>query len=303
MVLQSQLIRFLDKKAKEECGDTALSHSSTFIHQLNAHINGNCNLASHEIEAKVDYLASCLAITLDNPLQELEFLRARLCKGQKFNNIDDLSYIKSTTDSFPKAGRLNQVGQALFYASVVVKQDDAALRVVLSEAGAKELDRLDVLRSRQATGSDLNLRIIGIWDHVRRDERPYYLSKDIFDYYKKARGYMVQQFGTNLLSAYELTDRFFADILSRKGGERLYQVTSALSSVFMDGKTDGVLYTSVEAKGEPVVALIPSAVDSKVEHQFVCNVLIHECYGYEFFSYETIAKTSSMERITGKLNW
>lgn len=303
MALQSQLIRLLDKKAKEECGDTALSLSSTFIHQLNEHIVGNLYLAKHEIEAKVDYLAGCLTITLNNPLQELELLRARLCEGRKFNSIDDLSYIKPTTDSFPKAGRLNQEGQALFYASVAVKHDDTALRVVLSEAGAKELDMLNVLRSHQTTGSDLNLRIIGIWDQVKRDERPYYLSKDIFDYYKKARGYMVQQFDSKLLSAYELTDRFFADILSRKGSESLYQVTSALGSVFMDGNTDGVLYTSVEAKGEPVVALRPSAVDTKVEHQFVCNVLIQECYGYEFFSYETIGKTFSIERETGKINW
>jgi len=303
MVLQPQLIRLIDKKAREECGDTALLYSSTYIFQLNDHINGTCKLANHEIEAKVDYLAGCLTITLDNPLQELELLRARLCEGRKFNSIDDLSYIKLTTDSFPKAGRLNQAGEALFYASVAVKQDDTALRVVLSEAGAKELDRLDVLRSHQTTGSDLNLRVIGIWDQVRRDERPYYLSKDIFDYYKKARGYMVQKFDTKLLSAYELTDRFFADILSRKGSESLYQVTSALGCVFMDGKTDGVLYTSVEAKGEPVVALLPSAVDTKVEHQFVCNVFIQECYSYEFCSYETIAKTFSIEKATGKLNW
>jgi hypothetical protein len=80
MALQSQLIRLLDKKAKEECGDTALSHSSTFIHQLNEHIVGNLYLAKHEIEAKVDYLAGCLTITLNNPLQELELLRARLCE-------------------------------------------------------------------------------------------------------------------------------------------------------------------------------------------------------------------------------
>jgi len=242
-------------------------------------------------------------LTLDNPLQELEFLRARLCDGKNFENINDLTYIKHTTRTFPKAGRLNQAGQALFYASVAVKQDDTALRVVLSEAGAKELDRLNVLRSHQAAGSYLNLRIIGMWDQVRRDEKPYYLSKGIFDYYKKVREYMVRKFDPKLLSAYELTDRFFADILSRKGSENLYRVTSALSSVFLDGKNDGVLYSSVEAKGEPVVALVPTAVKAKVEHQFVCDVLVQECYGYEFFAYKTNAKTFSIDDATGKLNW
>jgi hypothetical protein len=303
IVLQVQLTQLIDKKAGEECSDTALLYSSTYIRQLNDHINGICILAHHEIEAKVDYLAGCLTITLDNPLQELEFLRARLCDGKNFGSVDELSYIKRTTDTFPKAGRLNQTGQALFYASVAVKQDDAALRVVLSEVGVKELDHLNVLRSHQATGSDLNLRIIGIWDQVRRDEKPYYLNKAIFDYYKKAREYMVQKFDPNLLLSYDLTDRFFADILTRKGSDNLYQVTSVLSSVFFDGKTDGVLYSSVEAKGEPVVALTLSAADAKVEYQFACEVSIEKRYGYEFIKYKTISKTSSIDKRTGNLNW
>lgn len=303
VVLQPQLIQLIEKKAREECGDKALLYSSTYICQLKNHINGVCKLASHEIETKVDYLAGCLTFTLDNPLQEMEFLRVRLCEGQKFGNVDDLSYIKRTTETFPQAGRLNQTGQALYYAAVAVKQDDAALKVVLSEAGAKELDRFNVLRSHQKTGSNLNLRIIGVWDQVRREERPYYMSRDDFQYYIKVRASMVQKFNPKLLTAYELTDRFFADILSRKGNDNLYLVTSALSSVFLDGNSDGVLYSSVEAKGEPVVALTPSAVDSKLEHQLACDVKVDKCYGYEFFKYRTIAKTSSIDRSTGELKW
>lgn len=303
MTIEPKLIQFLDKKAREECGDTALLYSSTYIRQLNAHINGTCKLADHEIETKIDYLAGCLTITLDNPLQELELLRVRLCEGQKFSNVDDLSYIKDTTDSFPKAGRLNQTGQALFYASVAVKQDDTALRVVLSEAGTKELDRLNVLRSHQTSGSDLYLRVIGIWDWVRRDERPYYMSQGTFEYYKKTREYIVQKFDPKLLSAYELTDRFFADILSRTGSYSLYQVTSALGPLFMDGECDGVLYSSVQAIGEPVVALLPTAVDSKLEHQFVCDVVVKECYGYEFFNYNTLAKRVNIDSDSGNLAW
>lgn len=303
VVLQPQLIQLIEKKAREECGDKALLYSSTYICQLKNHINGICKLASHEIETKVDYLAGCLTFTLDNPLQEMEFLRVRLCEGQKFGNVDDLSYIKRTTETFPQSGRLNQTGQALYYAAVAVTQDDAALKVVLSEAGAKELDRFNVLRSHQKTGSNLNLRIIGVWDQVRREERPYYMSQDAFQYYIKVRASMVQKFNPKLLTAYELTDRFFADILSRKGNDNLYLVTSALSSVFLDGNSDGVLYSSVEAIGEPVVALTPSAVDSKLEHQFACDVKVDKCYGYEFFKYKTIAKTSSIDRNTGELKW
>jgi hypothetical protein len=303
MVLRPGLIQLIDEKASVECGDTALLYSSTYIRQLNDHMNGTCELATYDIKTKIDYLAGCLTITLDTPLQGLEFLRVRLCDGRKFSNIDDLSYIKYPTDTFPKVGRLNQLGKALFYASVAVKKDDTALRVALSEAGAKELDCLNVLRSQQKLGSDLNLRVIGIWDQVRRNEKPYYLNQNTFEYYKKTREYMVQNFDSKLLSAYELTDRFFSDILSRKSNDNLYQITSSLSSVFIDENSDGVLYSSVEANGEPVVALTPSAVDSKLEHQFACDIKVGKCCGYEFFKYKTIATTSGIDRNTGELKW
>lgn len=303
ILLQSQLIQKIDEKANKECPDMALLYSSTYIRQLNHHINGSCKLTNNEIAEKIDYLAGCLTISLDNPLQKMEFLRVRLCEGDNFQNVRDLSYIKNTKNDFPNAGRLNKKGQALFYASVTVKKDDTALRVVLSESRAKDLDHLNALCSHQKIDSDLCLRIIGIWDYVRRNERPYYLSEKVFEYYVATRNYMVNKFDPKLLAAYDLTDRFFADILSRKGNENLYQVTSELGAFFMDGKVDGVLYSSVEAKGEPVVALAPSAVDEKIEHQFVCDISVEKHYGYEFFSHKNSARTSSIDSETGKLNW
>ncbi|CAB1277309.1 hypothetical protein [Candidatus Nitrosacidococcus tergens] len=308
-MLAPDLVKLIDDKAAAECGITSLRYSSVYIRQLNEHINGTCKLTAHEIKTKIGYLAGCLTITLNYPMQELKFLRARLCEGQidreqKFYRVNDLSYINQPTDSFPKAGRLNKAGQALFYASLIVKKDDTALRVVLSEVAAKELDRLNVLRSHQKTGSDLNLRIIGIWDLVRQDEKPYYLSENSFNYCKEAKKYMAQKFDPKLLLAYELTDRFFNDILSREGSDALYQVTSHLSSIFIGDKdkTDGLLYSSVQAKGEPVVALTPKAVDYKLEHQFVCDVLIEKHFGYEFYEPNTTA-VAKIDKKTGKLEW
>lgn len=303
MVLVPELINLIDNKASVECGDTNLLHSSVYISQLNGHINGKCELTQQEIDSKVDYLAGCVTITLEHQVNELEFLRVRLCEGQNFTNVDELSYIKKTSCTFPKMGRLNLTGQALFYASIAVKQDDTALRVALSEAQAKQLDHLNVLRSHQVSGTDIYLRIIGIWDQVRRNEKPYYLNQDTFDYYTETREYMAKKFSRELLFAYELTDRFFADILSREGNERLYQVTSALSNVFFTEKCDGVLYSSVKAKGEPVVALKPQVVDDKLEHQFTAEVLIDKSFGYEYYQYRTQTKTSNIDRVSGKLEW
>lgn len=301
--LEPELRALINQKGQAQCGSTALLYVSTYIQQLNGYINGTCELAKHEIESKIDFLAGCMIITLDHPINELEFLRVRLCEGQNFSNVNDLSYIKKTSCMFPKAGRLNLTGQALFYASVAVKQDDTALRVVLSEAQAKQLDHLNVLRSHQVSETDLYLRVIGIWEQVRRNEKPYYLSQDTFDYYTEARKYMAKKFSLDLLLAYELTDRFFADILSREGSERLYQVTSALSNVFLTEKCDGVLYSSVKAKGEPVVALKPQVVDDKLEHQFATEVFVEKSFGYDFYQFKTLAKTSSIVRKSDKLEW
>lgn len=305
----------IDKKASEECEDTALLYASTFIHQLNDHINGICILSSEEIDQKIDCLGGCLTITLDIRVNKLEFIRARRFNKRKvenvqdlkFKNVQELSYIKDPKSNFPAMGRLNQIGEALFYASLAVKKDDTPLKVVLSEVRAKDLDVLNVLRSHQKDDCDMNLRIIGIWDYVRRDDRPYYLDEEFFNYYKKAAEYMESKFSPALLTAYQLTDRFFADILSRKGSERLYEVTSCLCQLFLEDDcvdcVDGVLYPSVEAIGEPVVALKPLAVDKKLEHQWVFQVKVDKWFGYEFFDYKTLEKTKRIDASSGELVW
>lgn len=302
--IDENVIVLIDTKAAGECGETALLDASTYTRQLNDHICGINNLSAKEIATKVDYLVGCLTLTLNIPTQGIELLRARYCSNGNFGNIQELSYIQNTTKFFPNLGRLNQIGQTIFYASVVLKKDDSALGTVLSEVKAKKLDHLNVLRSHQKTDIDLNLRMIGIWEYVRRDEKPYYLSQQTFEYYKKIEEYRNKRFNLNLTKAYELTERFLADILSRQGSERLYQVTSAISEVFLDDVScDGILYSSVMAKGEPVVALKPQAVDTKISHQFITDVIVNEYYGYEFYDYKTLGKTVSINSLSDELVW
>ncbi len=302
--LEPKLISLIVKKANEECGSTALEYSSAYISQLNNHIDGVCRLSVSEIKEKIDYLVGCLTIVLDFPMNELEFLRVRRCKGKNFVKVQELSYIEHTTKSVPAQGRMNQIGQSLFYAALAVKKDDTALRVALSEASSKNLDHLNVLRSHQKKDVELKVRVIGIWDQVRRDYKPYYLGDDIFEYYKNASSFMEEKFELDLLNAYQLADRFFADVLSRKGAVNLYQVTSAISSVILAGKIcDGILYSSVEAKGEPVIALKSSSVDSTLVHQWVADIRIEKHNGYELYKYQTRAKTKSIDDRSGNLVW
>jgi hypothetical protein len=302
--LEPSLISLIDNKANKECGDTALRYSSTYIRQLNNHIDGFCSLSISEIESKIHYLVGCLTITLDMPMSNLEFLRVRRCEVKKFEHVQELSYIKPTTKNSPGLGRMNRDGQALFYAALAVKKDDTALRVALFETGSKNLDHLNVLRSHQKSGCDLKMRVIGIWDQITGGDKPYYLDKKIFAYYEKASNFMEEKFEPDLLIAYQFTDRFFADVLSRKGSENLYQVTSTISSAILEGDIcDGVLYSSVGAKREPVVALKPASVDNKLVHQWVADISVEKQFGYEFYKYRTLGKTKSIDVQSGHLIW
>jgi hypothetical protein len=284
----------VEQFATTECGVTNCLYASTYIQQLNSHIDGTATLSFSEIEHKLDFLIGCTTITLDNGYEGLELLRARRCELQPFSNVNELSYIQKPSKSFPKLGRLNQTGEALFYAAIINSKCNKSLNVILSEAGARTLDKMSILRSVQKESMELTLRIIGLWDDILRGVKPLFMSDEVYEYYCSAYDYMVEKFPSKLLVAYQLTDRFLADIMSRKGSERLYEVTSCASKIMLDDKKqekaiDGIIYSSVEAKGEAVVALKPDAVDKMLEHQWVSEVLVNMHHGYEFFDYVTVS--------------
>jgi len=280
-----------------------LLRTVVYIQQLSAHINGHNQLSEQEIEYKLDSLIGCTTLTMDLPVNHLELLRARRCERNNFEHIDELSYIKNVTATFPAKGRLNRAGEAIFYASLAIKNDDSALHVVLSETKAKKLDQLNILRSYQKNDKDLSLRMIGIWDEVRKNCKPSYLEEKVFSYYKEAWALMQTKFDSKLFYAFQLTDRFLADVMAQEGSEKLYDVTSMASYIFLDSdKIDGILYSSVEAKNAPAVALKPCAVNRAIEFQWVADVRVIEHLGYEFYLYHTIKKTNSIDS-SGKLNW
>ena len=303
MPLSQDIVNIIDEKSIKECGDTVLQRTVIYIQQLIAHMIGHNQLSKLDIESILDSLMRYTTLTIDFPVNDLEFLRARRCESNNFEHIDELSYIKNVTASFPAKGRLNRAGEAIFYASLVIKNDDSALYVVLSETKAKELDQLNILRSHQKNDEDLSLRMIGIWDEVRKDRKPSYLAENIFSYYKEAWALMQTKFNSKLFYAFQLTDRFLADVMAQEGSEKLYEVTSIASYIFLDSdKIDGILYSSVEAKNAPAIALKPCAVNRAIEFQWVTDVRVIKHLGYEFYLYDTIKKTNFIDS-SGKLNW
>ena len=307
IIIEEKLRLKIDEKAFKECGASNLLSVSTYIHQLKKHIDGTIRLSNNEIEQKLDFLIGCMTLTLDQPFINLEFFRARRCEKIAFSNVSELSYIQKPSNNFPYVGRLNGSGISLFYAAVIRpgSKTDKGLMVVLSEARARNLDRMNVLRSQQKENEELNLRMIGIWDDIRCDSKPSFMDDHIYRYYLAVNDYMASKFTSKLLMAYQLTDRFLADIMSSNGSKNLYEVTSIASSIMLDDKEqetkiDGILYSSVEAKDEPVIVLKPKAVEDKLNHDWVTEVLIKQHYGYEFFDYETIDKFD-INKKTGEL--
>lgn len=292
--LQKKLIDLIQHKAIVECPHKALRTVSTYVKQLKDYIEGHINLTATEIDKKLDYIIGCTTITLNLPVENREFLRARICNirtkkcgdSDFFDNVQDLSYIKDIVQNPPSMGRLNIDGEVLFYASVIVDNSDIALLTVLSEIGAKSLDKVGVLRSQQIAGTELQLRCIGIWEFVRLKQKPMFMDQEVFEYYQEAYDLMKKRFPADLLTAYNLTDCFLSDVMSMKGSDKLYQITSVAASVLLDDKNvDGILYTSVEA-GFPSVAIKPASVDQKIQHDYVCDVDVIKHHGYSFYEYQ-----------------
>lgn len=306
MKLEKNLIKLIHRKAKQECEVTNFIFASTYVEQLHSFINGDIELSNSEIEEKLDFLIGRMTITLDLSYSELEFLRARKCEKEPFSNVNELSYIQSPKENFPKLGRLNKSGIPLFYAAIINSKGNEGLNVVLSEANAYNLDRLSILRSHQKSNIDLKLRSIGIWNSIQQNKKPIYMSNRDYKYYFLAYKKMSNTFHPKLLLAYVLTDRFLADIMCMVGSERLYRVTSIAAKIMFEpngngSSIDGIIYSSVAANGAPVIALKPDAVKSKLEHQFVVQVQVMKHYGYEFYSYVNEQRASIAK--TGQLNY
>jgi hypothetical protein len=243
-------------------------------------------LSYSEIENKLDYLVGYFTITLEHPIDPgLQLLRA--VKYQEeidttfpcYEEVSRLSYIPIDSGIIPNIGRLNKQGNSIYYGCIYFDDKFGGYNVAFSEVNALERDRINILKSK--TTQELMLNFIGLMDYIFRESKPYFISGDTYVYYKNLYEYMETKFNQNLFTAFQLCDAFFADILSRKESGKLYDITSVLASIFLDGdRSDGLFYASIQAKGSPVVALKPYIVDSKVKHESAECFEIVKSYGY-----------------------
>lgn len=296
IVLEPSLVKLIDDKAREDEGGACLSGVTFTILKLNQYLSSDIDLTLEQRRGLLDLLVGSFSITLDMPIEDIKLIRARKVEQPElfnyYGNISDLSYMANPTSNLPRLGRLNAAGTVLFYASIDNTPCDKSLKVTLSEIEVNDIDKVNVLYSTTKPEYDLNVRYIGIWDYVVRNRKPYFLSQAVFDYYVAAHEYMKNKFSKDQLLAYQLCDAFFADVLSREGSDRLYKVTSTLGEYFLeDSNVDGIIYTSVKAKGEPVIAISPSAVNAKIDHVKAEAITINQSYGYNYYDYKVTYNT------------
>lgn len=282
----------LNQKALE-----CLNYVSAITKQLNSFIDGNLEISDKGIEERLDDLIGNFTITLDLPIPiDLHIIRARKFEEGKDEKpcFEDVSKLSYPPEDFAPLGRCNKKGKSIFYACVCVDESACRNNVAFSEVNALAGERINLLKSKST--QTINLRYVGIWNHVVRNVKPYFLHEAQWETYHDAYTCMKDKFHKDLLGAYYLCDAFFADILRRKGSERLYKVTSTLTAMYLEGtEADGILYTSVKSEGSPVVALSTKAVDTKLVHISTESFEVLKDYGYAQYSTKILYKGSIKE--------
>lgn len=273
---------------------------SIIIQQLNDFIDKELELSEERVKYLLDYLVGYFTITLDIPIDKgVKILRARkfdeIEKIPCFEDVSKLSY--NPKGSKIKIGRLNKENESIYYGCIYFK-DNAGINVAFSEVNALKLEKIKILESKAI--QDINLRYIGIFDYIKKQVQPWFISPENYSVFEEVYKYAEKTFDPHIFIAFQLCDAFFSDILRRKESNRLYIVTSILASLFLKGdKVDGILYTSVKAEGSPVLAIKVESM-YKIEHESAISFEIQESYGYALYK----AKTLDKGQINGeKIAW
>lgn len=301
-MIPKNITNLIDEKAKELNKD-AFHHAnevSLIIKQLNNHINEIVSLSEKRIEMLLDHLVGFFTITLDIPLDKnTKIVRAVKFEEIKFktpcyDEVSRLSYIPKSSEITPRLGRLNKQGSSIYYACISNKSQ--GIDVVLSEIKVLENETINILNSTLT--EELFVRYIGVFDHLRRGVKPPFTIHPLFE---EVYNYEKKMFHEYIMIAFGLCDTFFSDILRRKEHGKLFEVTSVLSSLFLEGdKVDGILYSSVQAEGAPILAIKPESIDKKVKHTDTVCLRVDKCFGYAIY-YATTLYNGKI--ITDKINW
>jgi len=290
----------LDEKTKkyietvaDQFNKDAYSHAikvSRIIKQLQGFIDEEIELSKKRIEVLLDELVGFYTITLDIPLDSgTHIVRAVKFEEKEsvipcYEYVSRLSHIPSEESYKSKVGRLNKEKEVIFYGCLSDGKKQG-ISVAFAEIKVLEGELINVLKS--ITKEKIKVNYIGVFDHYKRGVPPPF---EVHPNFELAYKYQESKFDNHLMIAYQLCDAFFSDILRTKKYGRLYEVTSVLASLFLEGRDsiDGIIYSSVQSEGDPVIALKTSTVTNKVEHIEAMSMVIEKDYGYAIYDAPTL---------------
>lgn len=305
MEIENRLKTFIDDKAEDmnPIPQDCLNKASTIVAQLNDFIDIKLELSKEVIEEHLDKLIGYYSITLDLPITVgCKILRARKFEEGKDNEpcFEQVGELLNPPVEDAPLGRCNKQNESVFYGCIYFDEKKGGVDVAFSEVNALKGERVNLLRSQ--TIKNINLRYIGIWNHIFRDAKPYFLDDSTWEYYKLVDRYMQAKFEEDVFTSMQICDAFFADMLRRKSTARLYKVTSVLASIYLEGKyADGIFYTSVKSEGSPVVALKSIDLVDKIKFMSAESYEIQESYGYSKYSANKLYNGSI--ETEGKISW
>jgi hypothetical protein len=279
-----------------------LIEASSIIKQLNDFIDSKLELSSKEIESKIKRLISHFTITLIYEFNsEIALRRARKFTTEEtsipfcFDNLEDMLYVPESKKSIIPLGRFNKKEESIYYASIFLKEnenEECFFETAISEINGIELDYINILDSIPT--KYLNVVYIGVFDQLARNKQlPKWIDKYYYKTYLQFKKKCLEKGNRCLFESYLLSNAFFADIIQRNGSDRLYEVTSIISSILLaDDNVDAIVYESVKVKNSPAIAIKPKVVDSSIEHKKVCSIRINENLGYGVYYLQIINKGS-----------
>ena len=165
-----------------------------------------------------------------------------------------------------------------------------------------EAEYINILSS--TVKKSLKVMHIGAFDLLVRNQS---LPGWVDSFYKTAfdmfRDVCIEKNLEYLYDSYIICNAFLADILKRKGSDRLYNVSSAIAKRLLDDEnTDAIVYESVQVKDSPVIAIKTDIVDSHIEHNQITCFKIENSLGYGLYYGETISK-ALIKNNENKLVW
>ncbi|MCE2572215.1 hypothetical protein [Motilimonas eburnea] len=301
-MLTEEIKALIDAKAKSlNEHDNLAGYVASKIDLINSYIDQKTELSESQIEDMLSELVGFFTTSLHIPLDPgLKLLRARAYKTMHTeSNVSQLSYIAKEHSDKASIGRLNEQGHPVYYGCIYFS-GTGAVNVAFSESNSSVGDTVNILRSELS--GEINVYYVGIYDHVRRQSKPRFMSEDMFGSFCEVNQYQEQRYTPSVFLAHILCDAFLSDILRRKENGNLYKVTSKLLNIFTsDDTTDGIIYTSVKSEGDPVVALKTSTVDDKIVHKSCDCYRVEHDYGYAL--YKAVHTHSASINSDKSINW